>query len=234
MNRSLSIPNVPFLRNRQPSLAELENLLDFLPQASLLLDLEKGCIILANGKATELTAFTKEELINFELADLLPFLSNHIQDYPGSHKSETYIDKLATRHSSSLEVRVQLARLDPQGMWGLLIIEPSDLRELDAAEKRRKLERLNDLYSLASAGQISDSQYALQAALDAGSNLTGADILSLYLVAPDQPGMERSLTQGSPDVLPEIIEPDEIDVFLQPVTWEPGKRASNSLFRAVY
>ena len=232
MNRSLSIPNVPFLRSRQPSLAELENLLDFLPQASLLLDLEKGCIILANSKATELTAFTKEELINFELVDLLPFLSNHIQGYQDSHKSESYIDKLTTRHNSNLEVRVQLARLDPQGIWGLLVIEPSELREFEAAEKRRKLERLNELYSLASAGQITDSQYALRAALDSGCNLTGADILSLYLVNPDQPGMERSLTLGSPVVLPEFILPDEIEVFLEPVTWEPGKRASNSLLQA--
>ena len=232
MNRSLPLPNVPFLRTRQPSLAELENLLDYLPQAGLLLDLDKGSIILANGKATELTAFTKEELINFDFVNLLPFLSNHIQDYPGTLKSETYVDKLTTRHKSGLEVRVTLARLDQEGIWGLVIIEPSELRELDAAEKRRKFERLNDLYSLACAGQIADTPYALQAALDAGCNLTGADILSLYLVNPDQPGMIRSLSQGSPDILPEYIESEEVEVFLDPITWEPGKRASNSIFRA--
>ena len=63
MNRSLPIPNVPFLRNRQPSLQEVEGLLDYLPQACLLLDLEKNQIVLANARATELTAFTRSELI---------------------------------------------------------------------------------------------------------------------------------------------------------------------------
>jgi two-component system sensor histidine kinase AtoS len=232
MNRPLSIPNVPFLRNRQPSLVEIETLLDYLPQASLLLDLDKGCIVLANAKATELTAFTKEELTKFELVGLLPFLSNHIQDYPHSLSSESYIDKLTTRHKKNMEVRVRLSRLDQEGVWGLVTIEPSELRELDVAEKRRKLERFKDLYSLASAAQIADTQYALKAALDSGCNLTGADIIAVYLVDPNQPGLVRSISQGSPDGLPEIIEADEIDEFLEPITWEPGKRVSNSLFRA--
>lgn len=233
MIRSLSLPNVSFLRNRQPSLAELETLIDFIPQASFLLDLEKHSIVLANAMATELTAFTRSELIKSDLDELLPYLSNHIQGIFSSSEPESYIDTISTRQGSGLEVRVQIVSLDPAGTWGLLTCEPSKLREQAAAEQKRRSDRLSDLYSLILSTQDNNSERALQLALEAGHQLTGADTLAVYLIPADKPGLERSLTQDSQDFkIPDFIEPDEVDAFLEPTTWEPGKRASNSLFRA--
>jgi len=232
MNRSLPIPKVPFLRNRQPSLAELENLLDYIPHASLLLDLEKNSIVLANARATELTAYTRAELIDSDIGDLLPFLINHIQEFSTSSKPEIYIDKLATRQGSSIEVRVELAHLDPQSSWGLVICEPSGLREQASAERRRSSERLSDLSALVRASQEKDMETALQLVLEAGQLLTGANILALYLAHPSHPGLERKFTRGTQDIIPESVKPDEIEVFLEPTTWEPGNRVSNLFFRA--
>ncbi|MEE8120975.1 MAG: PAS domain-containing protein, partial [Anaerolineales bacterium] len=232
MNRSLPIPKVPFLRNRQPSLAELENLLDYFPHASLLLDLEKNSIVLANARATELTAYTRAELIDSDIGDLLPFLINHIQEFSTSSKSEIYIDKLATRQGSSIEVRVELAHLDPQSSWGLVICEPSGLREQASAERRRSSERLSDLSALVRASQEKDMESALQLVLKVGQLLTGANILALYLAHPSHPGLERKFTRGTQDIIPESVKPDEIEVFLKATTWEPGNRVSNLFFRA--
>jgi len=233
MNRSISFPNVPFLRNRQPSLAELETLLDYIPQASLLLDLEKHSIVLANAMAAELTAFTRNELIDSDLDDLLPFLSNHLQDIYSSSKTESYIDTISTRQGQGLEVRVQVASLDEAGTWGLLTCEPANLREQAAAEQKRRSDRLSDLYSLIKSNQENSATRALQLALEAGHQLTGADTLAIYLIPADKPGLEISLAQDSQDFsLPDFIDPDEVDVYFEPATWEPGQRASNSLFRA--
>jgi two-component system sensor histidine kinase AtoS len=233
MNRSLPIPNVSFLRSRQPSLAELETLLDYIPQASFLLDLEKHRIVLANAMATELTAFTRAELIKSDLAELLPFLSNHIQDIYSSSKPEPYIDTIATRHGQGLEVRVQVASLDEAGTWGLLTCEPSRLREREAAEQKRRTDRLLDLYALVKSNQEANTERALQLALEAGHQLTGADTLAIYLIPADKPGLQRHLAQDSQDFsLPEFIAADEVDDYLEPATWEPGLRASNTLFRA--
>lgn len=232
MNRSFPFPNVPFLRNRQPSLAELDNLLDYFPQASLLLDLEKNSIVLANARATELTAYTRAELIDTDIGELLPFLSNHIEEISSSSKPEIYIDKLATRQGSSIEVRVELAPLDPYGSWGLVICEPSGLREQIAAEQRRRSERLSDLSALARASLEEDIESALQLVLEVGQQLTGANILALYLAHPTHPGLERKFTRGTQDVIPESVKPDEIEAFLKPTTWQPGNRVSNLFFRA--
>ena len=232
MNRSISIPNVPFLRSRQPSLAELETLLDFIPQASFLLDLDKHRIVLANASATELTAFTRTELIESDLDQLLPFLSNHIQDIYTTSKPESYIDSISTRQGREVEVRVQVAALDEEGTWGLLTCEPSSLREQAAAEQKRRKEQLSDLHSLVKSSQEDNAERALQLALEAGHQLTGADTLAIYLIPPDRPGLERYLSQDSQDFsLPDFIEPDEVEVYLEPATWEPGERASNTLFR---
>ncbi|MBK5107776.1 MAG: PAS domain-containing protein [Anaerolineales bacterium] len=233
MNRSLQIPNLPFLRSRHPSLAEFESLLDYIPQACLLLDLEKQNIVLANAMATELTAFTRTELIEFDPNELLPFLSNHIQDVYTSSKTESYIDTIATRQGQSVEVRVQISSLENDSTWGLLTCEPSRLREQAAAEQKRHANQLTDLYSLVKVSQEHNTERALQMALEAGHQLTGADTLAIYLVPPDKPGLERHLSQDSQDFsLPEFIAPDEVEVYLQPAAWEPGERASNSLFRA--
>lgn len=233
MNRSLPIPNIPFLRSRQPSLAELESLLDYIPQASLLLDLDKHSIVLVNAMATELTAFTRAELVEFDLDELLPFLSNHIQELYSSSKADSYIDTIATRQDQGLEVRVKVASLDEDGTWGLLTCEPSGLRERTAAEQQRRSDRFSDLYSLVKSTQEENIIRALQLALEAGHQLTGADTLAIYLVPADKPGLEKKLAQDSQDFsLPDFIEPDEVNVFLESTSWEPGERASNSMFRA--
>jgi PAS domain S-box-containing protein len=232
MNRSLPIPNVTFFRNRQPTLAELENLLDYLPHASLLLDLEKKRIVLANARATELTAFTRFELINSDIGHLLPFLSNHIQDRSNTSEPEVYFDTLATRQGSTIEVRVELTSLHQHGDWGLVICEPAYHREKVAAEQRRQSDRLSDLEKLARSVGEADSEHALELALEAGSELIGADSIALFLADPTNPGLIRKIAQGLPDVIPDFIAPDEVKSFLVPTSWEPGDRASNSLFRA--
>ena len=235
MNRSLPIPKVPFLRSRQPSLAELETLLDFIPQASLLLDIERHSIVLANALATELTAFTRAELIESNIDELLPFLSNHIHEIYSSSNPDSYIDTIATRQGNGLEVRVQVAPLDEAANWVLLTCEPSKLREQAAAEQKRRTERLADLFSLVKSNQENNTERALQIALEAGHQLTGADTLAIYLIPADKPGLECHLVQDSQDfTLPDFIEPDEVALFIEPTSWEPGERVSNSLFRAAH
>lgn len=232
MNRSLPIPNVPFLRNRQPSLSELEGLLDYLPQACLLLDLEKNQIVLANARATELTAFTRSELIASEIGALLPFLFNHIQNLSISSNPEVYFDKLTTRQGNPVDVRVELTPLGRQGTWGIVLCEPSVNREKAAVEQRRQSKRLSNLYKLVLSAQEPEPGQALELAIEAGAGLTGANNIALFLVKSDRPGFEKRISLGTPDIFPDIIAPDDTNDFLEETTWEPGEHAQHSLSRA--
>jgi PAS domain-containing protein len=62
MIKQLRFPSMAMLSRRQPSLADLEALLDLLPQPALLWDQLAGQFLLANARATELTAYTRLEL----------------------------------------------------------------------------------------------------------------------------------------------------------------------------
>jgi two-component system sensor histidine kinase AtoS len=232
MNLTLPFPNVSFLRNRQPTLSEIENLLDLFHLPTLLLDLDRSQIILANAKATELTAFTRLELTSFVLNELLPTVSKGIEENSDSGNFRTYHDSLTIRKGTDIKVRVELTLLNPQWTWALVTIEPVEQHERKAAEIQRQSQRLTDLYALACAGQESDTEQALQQILDTGQRLTGADTLVLYLVDVSEPGLQRSLSLSSMDDYPDKLPPDEINAFLEPTIWVPGKRASNALFRA--
>jgi PAS domain-containing protein len=179
MNRTLSIPKVNFLRNRQPSLQEIEYVLDFIPQATLLVDLDKYRILLVNAKLAELTAFTRAELTNSKIEELLPNLAERISNFHAFENTLTFKDTIRTHQGFSIEVRVDLARLNPQGTWGLVTLEPSELQDLKAAEHKRQVERYEDLYSLARVNQETTINQALQTALELGHRLTGADCVYL-------------------------------------------------------
>lgn len=232
MNRTLNIPSVSFLRSRQPSLSEINSILEFLPKAAFLLDLEKHQLLLANAKATELSAFTREELISIKLEDLLPFLSNHIQEFSQTSRPDTYVDTLATHSGKSIQVWVNMVGLDAEGTWGLVIIEPAAVRESRLAEKKRRQQRLKDINLLLSALQEPDSQLALQAVLETGHHLTGADLLAIYLIDPGKPGLYKAIAWGVDDHLPERIDIEEVNALLKDGNWTSGTRMTNSLSRA--
>ena len=54
--------------------AEVQAMIDYLPEAALLVDLKQSIVVLGNSKATELTAYTRAELAGLSLQTLFtPF-----------------------------------------------------------------------------------------------------------------------------------------------------------------
>lgn len=232
MNRTLSFPNLNFLRDRQPSLREIEYLLDFLPQGAFFIDLEKQRILLANAKIAELTAFTRVELTNSRIEDLLPNLPNQIDDFSSLDNTISFKDTIHTHMGSSIDVKVDVNRLNHQGSWGLVTLEAIEINELKAAEIKRQKDRYEKLNSLADTIQENELNQALQTAIELGHELTGADHLGVYLVKSDIPGFELTLTWGSEGNYPETINPEEAEELNKPIIWKPGKRTTNPLFQS--
>jgi PAS domain S-box-containing protein len=234
MSKAFPIPNVSFFRQRQPSLAEFQVMIDLQPQATLLVDFQRQRIVMTNARATELTAFTRAELAQKSLNDLLPALTseNLPKDLIGSPLS--LFANLATHHGASLEVFVNLSRLDQQGNWGWISIEPAAVHYQQQAETERQKQRQEDLLALALAFQESDASLAVQSALSVAQRLTGAPFLTVYLVPACSPGLEKAFSLGETGALPAEIPPNEANDLLKPTYWVPGKRASNSLYKAAH
>ena len=232
MNKSFLIPNIPFLRLRQPSLAEIQGLIDLHPQAALLVDFQRQRVLLANSRATELTAFTRAELSHKNLNDLLPTLSQENLPAELAGNAFSLFANLATRKGTSLEVFVNLTHLDPQSNWGLVLLEPAAVHYQQQADFERQKQRLDDLRELAITYLESDINLAVQSALEVAQRLTGASILAIYLVPACNPGLEKAFTLGESTSLPMEIPANEAADLLEATYWAPGKRASNSLYKA--
>jgi PAS domain S-box-containing protein len=232
MNKTIAIPNLPFLRQRQPSLAEIQGLIDLQSQAAFLVDFQRQRILLANARATELTAFTRVEISQKSLKEILPAISNENLPSELIGNPLSLFANLTTRHGANLEVFVNLSRLDPQGSWGWVSVEPAATHYQQQADTERQKQRLEDLLTLALTYQDNDATHAVQSALEIAQRLTGAPILSIYLVPACSPGLEKIYCLGEAEALPVEIPAGEANELLQATSWGPGKRASNSLFKA--
>lgn len=231
MNRAFALPTVKLQRQRQPSLVEIQGLIDHFPQAALVIDLRQQRILLANAPAAEMTCFTRNELAQLSLAELAPVLSQ--QNLPAELKGTSFsiFASLATRQGAKLEVFATLSRLDSRGDWALLLAEPASAYYQRKANLDRQTQRLHDLHDLALVFQEGDTDTAVRAVLKIAKRMTGAPILAIYLIPASKPGLEKTFSLEQGGSLPDFIPAAEVQGLLATTQWIPGKRASTSLHK---
>lgn len=231
MSISSLFPGLASLRRSLPSTDEFEALLDYFPQAALLLDMQKERVLLANARAAELTLFTREELSQIQLPKLFPGLFP--REFPADKNLtvDNVPSPIITRNGGQIEALINLHWLGDSRSWMLVTFEPAEITRLQMAERQRHGQRLHDLNDLLEALQIRELSSAVQAVFQAGHRLTGASILALYLVDGQAPGLHLRTQWGPADHLPESLLPSDVESFLEPKLWVSGKRVSNSLLR---
>jgi two-component system, NtrC family, sensor histidine kinase AtoS len=232
MTRSNILPGISFLRRHRPTLTEFEILLDLLPEATILVDLQGEHILLANARATELTAFTRVDLVKQDVDTLFTSLPTGGLGKYLDADDNVFTAQIRTHNSTSIEVEAILTRLDTEASWVLVTLEPTSTRQQQADERVRRAKVYEYIQKLVGAPQEVELARSIQAALQAGQDLTGATILSVYLNDANKPELTRTTTLGTADVLPEHIPPTEMEMLLETQLWISGKRASTGLKQA--
>ena len=223
------------LLRRNPGLPEIQALLEFLPSAALLVELPNGTIHLANARATELTAFTREELGKMKLASLLvqADLSAVLPGYPAP--SEPFNASLLTRNKTHLEVVITRSDLLPQGRWSLVLIERLEMVQQRQAELHRRHSLVESMKMITQALQQTRLESGLDLLLQATQKMTGATAACVYLqsLAGDgkEPRLSRQASQGEVGPFPEELPAQELLHFRHPHYWTPRKRPHASLLR---
>jgi PAS domain S-box-containing protein len=191
----------------------MEEILDLIPQAVLIVDWGKSSIIIANALATELTAFMRSELVGIRLGELLSCkdpdtsLKEALQ-YTSSYMPDN-VYQITTRNGSKVDV---LATGTVLGNSNWMLISLTAKNEIDRkqSEEQRQHKIWQQIEQMAFALQSNDLENALQTILEVGCQITGADIAAVYLADGELLKLVRISAYGDVDSFPEKTNPQDL------------------------
>jgi PAS domain S-box-containing protein len=235
MNPPAQFYTLPNIR-RAPSPADFEALLDLLPYAALILESKSKRVLLANARATELTSYTRVELVgmDFERLSANPAGKTAFEKISGEPDSAPLA--LVKRNKSQVAIMASFQRLSTQSRWILAALEPVEQVQQRKMEGTRRGEIVNSMRVITTAFHQIDLRIAAENMLEAAMQMTKADSASIYL--PDlastsqEISMQRLTASGMTDFLPNALPAQDLAHLRRPQAWTPGKRIASSLHLA--
>jgi PAS domain S-box-containing protein len=222
--------------------AELETLLNSIPQAAVIINNINNRIYLANSKASELTAYTRSELTEVDYRSLFQLIkAEAVEPDENSPKSEgTAVGKypspveLVKRGGNKAIVQVTFNPLGENNKYSLITFEPDEEFRLHRDEEIRYhtvWERLNQL-----SGTLlsTDLEHSLATFLQTGRDLIGSSYLCIYQANSQNPYLKRIAMAGTDHAMPEEITGQDFSYLQTPMVWMRGKRAIISLHRLAH
>jgi len=213
--------------------AEIETLLNSLQQAAVIVNNANNRIYLANTKATELTAYTRSELSEVDYRSLFQVIKVEAQ----VEAEQTEVDKypspveLIKRGGSKSAVQVIFSPLGENNKYSLVTFELDEQYRLHREEEERYRSLWDQLNQLSIALLSPNLDDSLSLILNAGINLTGSSLLSIYQLNSQSPSLQRIALAGTDHTFPEEITGQDFSYLQSPVLWVKGKRAIISLHR---
>jgi two-component system, NtrC family, sensor histidine kinase AtoS len=211
---------------------EIEAFIDQLPHATLLVDVQKWRLISANLRFTELSGYTRNELIDLELHSLLPEWQPGPPALTPDEKATAspwlLLQPLIRRNRTQLMVHLMAVTTGPKQKNLVVIVEAADPTRWPF-EQQHQHRFWNGLNDLVGALQKDELNQALNAALKACHNLTQASHLVVYYLQENNPQLHRCAIIGSEDLFPEYLTAQDLSHMSRPKVWEAGKRPSGTL-----
>ncbi len=227
-----------YIKNQfaQLGTAEIETILNNLPQAAVIVNNVNNHIFLANSKATELTAFTRSELTEVDYRSLFQVIKaesaseNELVDalkYPSPVE-------LIKRGGSKSIVQVTFNPLGENNKYSLITFELDEQYRLHMEEEERYHSLWDHLNQLSKASLASNLIHGLSSLLLTGMDLTGSSHLSIYQLDSQSPSLHRIAQVGTDHAFPDEISGQDFSYLQTPVLWVKGKRAIISLHRLAH
>jgi two-component system sensor histidine kinase AtoS len=236
MNKVSQFSN--FIKNQfaQLGTAEIETLLNNLPQAAVIVNNLNNRIYLVNSRATELTAYTRSELTELDYRGLFQV----IKDEAPTENEQVEIAKypspveLIKRGGSKSVIQVTFSPLGESNKYSLVTFELDEQFRLQREEEERYHSLWDQLNQLSKALLSPDLEKALSSFLQTGIDLTGSSLLSIYQLSSQSPSLHRIALAGTDHAFPEEITGQDFSYLQSPVLWVKGKRAIISLHRLAH
>ena len=213
--------------------AEVQAMIDYLPEAALLVDLKQSIVVLGNSKATELTAYTRAELAGLSLQTLFTPLDGSGENSLELFKSpepEHRLDILK-RSGNRTSCITKVVNLNPSKNYHLMTFETMTALEQRQQALERQERLWDTMHTLATAPFHSEIDAALNSILEACRNLTGGSYLAIYQARGDQPAYIQTAQSGEQKTFPDQLSPSDVASINGSSVWMTGKRPACSLHR---
>jgi PAS domain S-box-containing protein len=216
--------------------AEIETLLNNLPQAAVIVNNSNNRIYLANSKATELTAYTRSELAEVDYRSLFQVIKTDSSEEDKGREENRLPSpvELLKRGGSKSIVQVSFNPLGETNKFTLITFELDEQFRLHKQEEERYRSLWDHLNQLSKAVLFSDLEKSLSLILDVGSDLTGASTLLIYQVNSQNPNLRQIISNKNEQSFPEEITGQDFSYLQSPFIWMKGKRAVISLHRLAH
>lgn len=224
-------------RSPTPPDALFSHLAEQLLDAVFLVAPRPGKFLYCNGRATELTGWSRADLSELALSELIapadaPDALQHIHRLePGM--TQTLLNVPLRGHSG----RVQIADLRLSALAGdpdvnvLMLASRAEARiaaERASAQSERALQAMDGLAGLL----LKPDEGAVDHAVGLTRLLVSGDAAGLYRVVPDAPELWLANGFGLPASLPARLGAEHAEALLTPTFWAFGQRPSGPLSRA--
>ncbi len=216
--------------------AEIETLLNNLPQAAVIINNLNNRIYLANSKATELTAYTRSELAEVDYRSLFQVIKADIPEDGDQNEPVKYPSavELIKRGGSKSVVQVTFSPLGEANKYSLITFELDEQYRSHREEEERYHSLWDHLNQLSKALLSTNLEEALTQFLRTGLDLTGSAFLCIYQASSQHPSLKRISTSGIDHAFPEEISGEDFSYLQSPIMWVKGKRAIISLHRLAH
>jgi PAS domain S-box-containing protein len=236
MNRVSQFSN--FVKRQIPLLgtAEIETLLNSLPQAAIIVNNQNNHIQQVNSKATEITAYTRSELTQVDYLTLFQIIKEENPDgqEPAGETKYPSICELVKRGGSKVPVQVTITALGENARYSLVTFELDEQIRLRRDEEQRNTTLWDHLNQLSRALLSPDLVQSLSMVLQSIQALTGTALLCIYQVSGQGPNLERSAYTGEESTFPQTISDQDFSHLQSPVLWLKGKRAAINLHKLIH
>ena len=233
MRNRTRISDISSLLRRVPGIREFEVLMESLPEAAVLVNIKESRILISNSKATEITAYSRDDLQKLEIKQLFKKIDETSLSNLERNITDTADVILTKKSGFQVNARIKISRLDESNQWVLIQFNPDiTINNIEVDQDLLK-HRWEGLHKLSRASQNIDTGTAIEQILQAGQLLTGASFLAIYQLERKE-SLSLKHHWGKIDALPTQLKISEISHLRVPFIWTPGNQIQSELHNRAF
>lgn len=219
-------------KKAQFKITDLETVLDFLPNPTLVVEWDSLRIVLANAQATELTAYMRTELVGQKLENIMSCQDSDLPMREALQLSSTYTPYnnflITTRSGPKIQVIVT-GMVESRPSWILFSLETVKQRDKRLSDEQRYQVLWQNLDQIIKVLQSEDLESSLQTILSTACQITNADSAAIYQAKGENPTLERIFEWGEPGLLPANASAQDLMNSKDIVVWNRRIHPTTSL-----